>query len=175
MSFFKPHIPILDRTRTCPICIYKVCTSYRIWETLKDHKKMLNCDFSFLSHPLFFIRICPSRTARLWVAAATRAVPKLSISFRTHFLSSRDGLPLHGLVQRDLVEVLLFGDVDAARPLFANTKILAPLLKSPFSVSFNTAVMFQGVLLALPCVETLSWWIDSRTEGTCSLQFWYPW
>ena len=36
-------------------------------------------------------------------------------------------------------------------------------------------LMFQGVLLALPCVETLSWLIDSRTEGTCSLQFWYPW
>ena len=34
VSFFKPHLPILDRTPACPICIYKVCTSYRIWETL---------------------------------------------------------------------------------------------------------------------------------------------
>ena len=41
VSFFKPHLPILDRTQACPICIYKVCTSYRIWETLnKDSIKL---------------------------------------------------------------------------------------------------------------------------------------
>ena len=34
VSFFKPHLPILDRTQACPICIYKVFTSYPIWETV---------------------------------------------------------------------------------------------------------------------------------------------
>ena len=33
-ELFHPHLPISDRTQACPICINKVCTSYRIWETL---------------------------------------------------------------------------------------------------------------------------------------------